>query len=108
MSVKINPRGLLRDNVNGYELLGVAPYSGSLNKLWLSRDLGLAGSVLVRDNDTGKISRKLIKSHPDPIAFIPQLPEVFLSRQRNTILRPRWFLFVDTTETLVPTDEEKE
>lgn len=108
LSVKINPRGLLRDNVNGYELLGVAPYSGSLNKLWLSRDLGLAGSVLVKDNDTGKISRKLIKSHPDPIAFIPQSPEVFPESPKEYNTQTEMVPICGyTTETLIPTDEEK-
>lgn len=109
LSVKINPRGLLRDSVNGYELLGVAPYSGSLNKLWLNRDLGLAGSILVRDYKTGKIFRKFIKSHPDPIAFIPQLPEVFPGSPKEYNTQTEMVpIYGYTTENLVPTDEEKQ
>lgn len=76
ITLKLNPRGLNREKVNGYELLGVAPYSGPFNNQWLNRDLGISGSVLIRDEKTGKISRKLINS-TDPIAFIPQLAPHF-------------------------------
>ncbi|EGW32118.1 uncharacterized protein SPAPADRAFT_61203 [Spathaspora passalidarum NRRL Y-27907] len=76
LTVKLNPRGSLSGTTEGYETLGVAPYSGSLNKLWLNRDLGLAGSILVRQSD-GKIVRKLISSFPHPIGTIPSLAPHF-------------------------------
>ncbi|EMG46447.1 APE1 Vacuolar aminopeptidase 1 [Candida maltosa Xu316] len=110
LTVKLNPRGSLREKIDGYELLGVAPYSGSLNRLWLNRDLGLAGSVLVRDERTGKVSRKLINSSPDPIAFIPQLaPHFGISKDEynpQTEMVPICG-FSNDDEELIPTDEEK-
>jgi aminopeptidase I len=45
----------------GYIQLGVAPYAGALNTTWWDRDLGIAGRVLVKDPDTGKITTKLVK-----------------------------------------------
>lgn len=106
LSVKLNPRGLLKKKVEGYELLGVAPYSGSLNKNWLNRDLGLAGAILVRDSNTGKISRKLVNSYPTPVAFIPESEYVSDDTQYNkqTKMVP---VFSYTNEVLEPTEEEK-
>src|SRR4051812_18447603 len=45
----------------GYLQLGVAPYAGALNQTWWDRDLGIGGRVLVKDEDTGAISQKLVK-----------------------------------------------
>ncbi|KAG7663728.1 LAP4 [[Candida] subhashii] len=108
LSVKLNPRGSLHSQIEGYELLGVAPYSGSLNNLWLSRDLGIAGSILIRHEETGKVERKLISSHPHPIAFIPQLAPHFGiekdSYNKQTEMVP---IFGHSTEELIPTEEEK-
>ncbi|KAI5964058.1 LAP4 [Candida pseudojiufengensis] len=104
LSIKLNPRGSIRKNIDGYELLGVAPYSGSLNKYWLNRELGLAGSVLVKEN--GKIQRKLINSKV-PIAFIPQEP----SRNDNENYNPQTKevpILSYSNEILEPTDEEKQ
>jgi aminopeptidase I len=75
LTVKINPGTSLLKNKDGFELLQVQPYSGSLNQLWLNRDLALAGAILVRED--GKIKRKLINSSPYPIGFIPVLAEHF-------------------------------
>lgn len=63
--------------VEGFELLGVAPYGGTLNELWLDRDLGVGGRVLVKNEDTGKIESKLVNSSPHPIARIPSLAPHF-------------------------------
>ena len=35
--------------VDGYELLGVAPYAGTLGSVWWDRDLGIGGRLLVKD-----------------------------------------------------------
>lgn len=104
LSVKLNPRGLKKDKVKGYELLGVAPYSGSLNKNWLNRDLGLAGAILVRDSASGKISRKLINSST-PIAFIPESEytsdDTLYSKQSQMVPVVSY-----SNEVLQPTEDE--
>lgn len=74
LTLKLKPFSK-KDTVDGYELLGVANYSGTLNKLWLDRDLGVGGAILVRES--GKVVRKLISSLPYPIARIPSLAEHF-------------------------------
>ncbi|RCK64888.1 Vacuolar aminopeptidase 1 [Candida viswanathii] len=111
ITLKVNPRGLLREKVDGYELLGVAPYSGPFNSLWLNRDLGLAGSILIRDEHTGKISRKLVNSYPDPVAFIPQLaPHFGLEKDEynpQTQMVPICGFSAEDDAELVPTEEEK-
>ncbi len=45
----------------GYVQLGVAPYAGALNETWWDRDLGIGGRVIVRDEETGKTVKKLVK-----------------------------------------------
>ncbi|KAI5968026.1 LAP4 [Candida margitis] len=105
LSVKLNPRGSMKPRVKGYDLLGVAPYSGSLNKNWLNRDLGLAGAVLVRDSDSGKVTRKLINSHA-PVAFIPEsaylVDDTQYNKQTQTVP-----IFGYSTEEPEPTEDEK-
>jgi aminopeptidase I len=68
-----------KEKVDGYELLGVAPYSGALSPAWFDRDLGLAGRVLVKVKRSGKtqILSKLIDSSPKPIARISTLAPHF-------------------------------
>ena len=61
-------------NRAGYLQLGVAPYAGALNDTWWDRDLGIAGRVLVKDDD--KIVTKLVKLDW-PIARIPTLAPHF-------------------------------
>lgn len=46
---------------DGYIKLGVAPYAGALNETWWDRDLGIGGKVIVRDEETGKTTVKLVK-----------------------------------------------
>lgn len=62
-----------KQDVEGFQLLGVAPYGGTLNTYWFDRDLGVGGRVLVKDPDTGKIESRLVDSSPHPIAKIPSL-----------------------------------
>ncbi|KAI5956607.1 LAP4 [Candida jiufengensis] len=103
LSIKLNPRGSKRSNFEGYELLGVAPYSGSLNKYWLNRDLGLAGSVLIKQN--GKIKRKLINSNT-PIAFIPK--ESNWDKEDYNPQTQEVPIFAYSNEELKPTKQELE
>lgn len=74
LTAKLKPCSI-RPNVDGYQMLGVANYSGSLQKNWLDRDLGIGGAVLIKKND--KVSRKIVSSGSFPIARIPSLAEHF-------------------------------
>ncbi|ODQ82307.1 hypothetical protein BABINDRAFT_158929 [Babjeviella inositovora NRRL Y-12698] len=75
LTVKLKPFSA-KANVDGYCLLGVAPYSGSLNDLWLDRDLGIGGKVLVKVAG-GKTESRLVSSAPSPVARIPSLAKHF-------------------------------
>lgn len=74
LTAKLKPLSK-KTNVEGYELLGVAPYGGTLNELWLDRDLGIGGRVLYKEGKQFK--SKLINSAPHPIARIPSLAPHF-------------------------------
>ena len=50
LTAKLKPLSK-KKSVEGYELLGVAPYGGTLNDLWFDRDLGIGGRVLYKDGD---------------------------------------------------------
>lgn len=76
LTVSLKPNST-KKNIEGYELLGVAPYAGTLNDLWLDRDLGIGGRVLVRNSSTSQINQKLVDSTPHPIAHIPTLAPHF-------------------------------
>ncbi|CAI6096396.1 unnamed protein product [Clonostachys chloroleuca] len=65
-----------KPNKAGYVQLGVAPYAGGLNKTWWDRDLGIGGRVIVKDEETGKTTSKLVKLGW-PIAKIPTLAPHF-------------------------------
>lgn len=67
----------IKDKVEGYELLGVAPYGGTLGELWWDRDLGVGGRLLVRDPKTKKTTFKLVDSTPHPVGRIPTLAPHF-------------------------------
>ncbi|EQL03183.1 vacuolar aspartyl aminopeptidase Lap4 [Ophiocordyceps sinensis CO18] len=60
----------------GYVQLGVAPYAGGLNQTWWDRDLSIGGRVIVRDEQTGKTSTRLVKIDW-PVAKIPTLAPHF-------------------------------
>lgn len=76
LAAKLKPASV-KDDVEGYELLGVAPYGGTLNHLWFDRDLGIGGRVLFKNEETGTVGSKLINSSPCPIAKIPSLAPHF-------------------------------
>ncbi|XBW37006.1 hypothetical protein QEN19_002586 [Hanseniaspora menglaensis] len=71
LHVKLKPASI-KNKFEGYELLGVANYGGTLNELWMNRDLGLGGRVIVKGSSK-KFETILIDSTPDCIAFIPAL-----------------------------------
>lgn len=66
-----------KSKVDGYDLLGVAPYAGTLLDVWWDRDLGIGGRLLVKDPKTNTIEAKFIDSTPHPIAKIPTLAPHF-------------------------------
>lgn len=65
-----------KPNREGYVQLGVAPYAGGLNTTWWDRDLSIGGRVVVRDEESGKTTTKLVKLGW-PIAKIPTLAPHF-------------------------------
>lgn len=74
LTAKLKPASR-KKSVGGYNLLGVAPYGGTLNHAWFDRDLGIAGRVLVKDDD--RVKSTLINSAPQPIGRIPSLAPHF-------------------------------
>lgn len=74
LTAKLKPSSL-KDSVDGFHLLGVAAYSGALNHLWLDRDLGIGGSVLVKTGNT--ITSRLVTSGNHAICRIPSLAPHF-------------------------------
>ncbi|PRT55709.1 Vacuolar aminopeptidase 1 [Wickerhamiella sorbophila] len=97
-----------KDQVDGYELLGVAPYaSGGVGPTWWDRDLGIGGRLVVRDGNG--VRTKLVRS-PHPIARIPTLAPHF-GAVANGPFNPETQQvpivgLVDENEKLVPTAEE--
>lgn len=76
LTVALKPTST-KSNVDGYELLGVAPYAGGLSPVWWDRDLGIGGRLLVKDRETGIVKKVLADSTPHPIAKIPTLAPHF-------------------------------
>lgn len=98
-----------KEPVDGYELLGTAPYSGAFNSTWWDRDLGLGGRVICREN--GKITSKLVKI-PHPVARIPTLAPHFGKVAEppfnpETQMTPVVGLTEGNDELEPPTDDEK-
>lgn len=67
---------LIKNDKDGYQLLGIAPYSGGLSPVWWDRDLAIGGRLWVKDKD-GKVTPKLVDSSPHPIGHIPSLAPHF-------------------------------
>ncbi|ODV96498.1 hypothetical protein PACTADRAFT_68042 [Pachysolen tannophilus NRRL Y-2460] len=81
LTTKLKPNSI-KDKVEGYELLGVAPYAGALSERWWDRDLAIGGRVLIKNKDSAeksgfRITSKLINSAPRPIAHIASLAPHF-------------------------------
>lgn len=74
LTVLLKPNSC-KKNVEGYELLGVAPYAGALSDPWWDRDLGIGGRILVKQNLS--VKDILVNSTPHPIARIPTLAPHF-------------------------------
>jgi len=76
LTVTLKPNST-KATVDGYELLGVAPYAGTLGDVWWDRDLGIGGRLLVKDKKTGTVGPVLVDSTPHPVAKIPTLAPHF-------------------------------
>lgn len=74
LTVVLKP-SLAKSQVEGYNLLGVAPYAGTLGPAWWDRDLGVGGRILVKGRD--KVELRLVDLTPHPIAKIPTLAPHF-------------------------------
>lgn len=74
LTVVLKPNST-KAKVEGYDLLGVAPYGGTLSDPWWDRDLGIGGRLLVKTD--GKVEQQLVDSTPHPIARIPTLAPHF-------------------------------
>ncbi|KAK9453623.1 aminopeptidase I zinc metalloprotease-domain-containing protein [Dipodascopsis uninucleata] len=74
LCAKIKPLSK-KSPVEGYTMLGAAPYAGAMSSTWWDRDLGLGGRVVIK-NDNDVIQTKLIHL-PYPIARIPTLAPHF-------------------------------
>lgn len=75
LTVSLKPNST-KDKVEGFELLGVANYGGTLSDVWWDRDLGVGGRLLIKDS-RGVVKSKLVDSTPNPIAHIPTLAPHF-------------------------------
>lgn len=106
LTAKLKPFSV-KNSVDGYQLLGVANYAGTLNERWLDRDLGIGGTVLVKQD--GQVRRKLVSSGSSPIATIPSLAEHFGSiadgpYNKETQMVP----IIGYGDTPEPTEDEKD
>ena len=116
LHAKLKPASI-KSRVGGFELLGVAPYGGTLNELWVDRDLGIGGRVIVEEGEgkDQKFVSKLIDSTPHPIARIPSLAPHFgeaanmpYDKEDQAVPVIGYFSADDENEpTDKPTDDEK-
>ncbi len=79
-TLRIKPNS--KKTAAGYLQVGVEVYGGGIWHSWFDRDLSVAGRVLVKDKESGKISPKLCKIER-PILRIPTLA-IHLDREVNT------------------------
>jgi aspartyl aminopeptidase len=64
-----------------YDKFNLQTYGGGLWQTWFDRDLSIAGKIVFKDLETGKLSSKLVKVD-HPILRIPHLA-IHLSSDRN-------------------------
>ncbi|CAI4610875.1 ALI_collapsed_G0034540.mRNA.1.CDS.1 [Saccharomyces cerevisiae] len=76
LTVKLKPVSF-KDTAEGYGRIAVAPYGGTLNELWLDRDLGIGGRLLYKKKGTNEIKSALVDSTPLPVCRIPSLAPHF-------------------------------
>lgn len=107
LTTKLKPLSI-KPEVDGYELLGVAPYAGALSELWWDRDLFIGGKVFFKGDKPG-ISTRLVKSD-HPIAHIPSLAPHFgksFSSTLNKETRAVPVVAFNSEKVPGPTEDEK-
>jgi len=77
-NLRLKPQPAL--DKEGYAQLGVEVYGGVLLYTWLDRDLGVAGRIIVEEND-GSLSRRIVRLAA-PIARVSSLA-IHLDREVN-------------------------
>lgn len=107
LTLKVKPASV-KDSVDGYRLIGVAPYAGSLSAQWWDRDLGIAGRLVVRQGST--VSQKLVH-FPHPVGIVPSLAPHFGAAAQGPFNKETQMVpivgLVDDGDNSEPTDEEK-
>ncbi|KAF8002200.1 hypothetical protein HF325_003165 [Metschnikowia pulcherrima] len=100
-----------KEKTEGYDLLGVAAYAGTLEPVWWDRDLGVGGRLLVKDSKAGLVKQKLVDSTPHPIAKIPSLAPHFGAPSQGPFNKETQAVpvigFSDLSKEPEPTDAEK-
>lgn len=69
LAVTVKPISI-KEPVDNFELIGVAPYAGALSELWWDRDLGIGGRLVLKGKKL--ITTKLVRI-PHPVARIATL-----------------------------------
>ncbi|CUM67714.1 uncharacterized protein PRCAT00005419001 [Priceomyces carsonii] len=108
LTVTLKPNST-KQKVDGYDLLGVAPYAGGLSNLWWDRDLGIGGRLLVKDAENA-IKQQLVDLTPHPIAHVPTLAPHFGAPSLGPFNQETQAVPVvgfSTAEESPATDEEK-
>lgn len=102
----------LQELSQGYGRLAVAPYGGTLNELWLDRDLGIGGRILYKKKGTNEIKSTLIDSTPYPLCRIPSLAPHFGKPAEGPFDKEDQTVpvmgFPTSSEDETPTDRRKE
>ncbi|CAI1539489.1 hypothetical protein SEUBUCD646_0K01190 [Saccharomyces eubayanus] len=110
LTVKLKPASF-EDLSQGYGRIAVAPYGGTLNELWLDRDLGIGGRLLYKKKGTNEIKSTLIDSTPYPICRIPSLAPHFGKPAEGPFDKEDQTVpvigFPTPSEDETPTDDEK-
>ena len=84
---------------------------GTLNELWLDRDLGIGGRILYKKKGTNEIKSTLIDSTPYPLCRIPSLAPHFGKPAEGPFDKEDQTVpvmgFPTSSEDETPTDDEK-
>jgi aspartyl aminopeptidase len=70
--LKVNPSVAKTESATGVDQLEVSTYGGGLWHTWFDRDLGIAGRVLVKNDDKPEFESRLVRIN-EPIARVPNL-----------------------------------
>ncbi len=83
-SYKVKPNGVIVDKRNDYTKLNTEPYGGMIDTTWLDRPLGIAGRVVLNDNNN--LVEKIVTL--DETIIIPNVA-IHLNRPQTPTLNPQ-------------------